>query len=346
MKTLYCGIDAGSSHCHVAVMDQAGKLGVDVEIPTSELQLAAFLGSIKKNGEQVMVHLEAAELAQWIRGLIMERTNIGEVVVSDPKRMSWIAKDPHKKDSVDAYKLAELLRLGRTHPVYYTDDNKMRSFKKQVQYQESISGEKTRIKNKIKSSLRTGGLIIKSSSAYSKRQRQQILKSIEDSMVRESTEDLYALLDMTEDLCKKTEKRLKKMAASWPIIEYFMEVPGMGLILACRFVAYIQTPWRFASKEKVWSYSKLGLMIRSSDGKLLSSPRLNKQGNGTLKDLSRKVFENALRRKDDNAFKRAYYRYLKTTHNEMHARLSVQRKILTTLWTMWRNNEKYDDRRG
>ena len=219
----------------------------------------------------------------------MERTNIEDVVVSDPKRMAWIAKDPHKNDSVDARKLAELLRCGITHPVYYTDDKKMSSFKRQVQHQKSLSDEVTRIKNKIKASLRRTGIIIKGSGAYSKRRRPKILRSIEDQSYRASVEDLYELLNETENLCRKAEKRLAKMAENWPIIEYFMEVPGVGLILASRFVAYVQNPWRFATKEKLWSYGKLGLTDRSSDGKQLSGPRLDHNGNGVLKDLSRKV---------------------------------------------------------
>jgi len=346
MRILYCGIDAGSSHCHFVVMDKDGEYVVDTEISTSELHLSAFLDSLQKDDEKVKVHLEAAELSGWIRGIIMERTDIKDVVVSDPKRMSWIAKDPHKKDPIDAYKLAELLRLGRTHPVYYSDDKKMRFFKSQVQYQESLSGEKARIKKKIKAALRRIGIIFKSNEAYSKRRRPEILRSIEETTYRASVEDLYELLDKTQALCRKAEKRLAKAAENWPIIEYFMEVPGVGLILSCRFVAYVQTPCRFATKQKLWTFSRLGLSHRSSDGKQLSAPRLDHNGNGTLKDLSRKVFEGAKKRDDDNAFKRAYYRYLKTTNNEMHARLTVQRKVLTTLWTMWRNNERYDDRRG
>jgi len=346
METLYCGIDAGSSNCHVAVLDESGKWDMDTDIPTSELHLTAFFESLQKNGERAKIHLEAAELAGWIRRIILERTNIEDVVVSDAKQLSWIGKDPRKNDSVDAFKLAEFLRLGRTHPVYYSDDEKMVTLKKQVKHHDSLSGEQTRIKNKIKASLRTQGIIIKSSSAFSRRRRPKILREVNNSMVRENLEDMYRLLDNIEELSKSSKKRLKSLSEDWPIIEYFMEVPGMGLVLACRFVAYVQTPWRFSTEKKLWSYSKLGLTQRSSDGKPLSSPRLDRNGNGTLKDLSRKVFENAQKRQDNNAFKRAYQRYLKTTYNHEHARLSVQRKILTVLWTMWRKNERYDDRRG
>ena len=59
MKTFYCGIDAGSSNCHVAVLDESGKWDLDVDIPTSELHLSAFFGSMQKDGEEVKVHLEA-----------------------------------------------------------------------------------------------------------------------------------------------------------------------------------------------------------------------------------------------------------------------------------------------
>ncbi len=35
MITLYCGIDAGSSNCHVAMMDEGSEFVVDTEIPTA-----------------------------------------------------------------------------------------------------------------------------------------------------------------------------------------------------------------------------------------------------------------------------------------------------------------------
>lgn len=345
MDMFYCGIDAGSTQIHATVLDENGKLVADTEIPTSELHLIAFLDSFKKD-EEVKIHLEASELSRWIRSTILERTDIQKIIISDAKRLSWIGKDPHKNDSIDAMKLAEYLRLGRTHPVYYSDDKKMISFKKQVQHQESISAEKTRIKNKIKAHLRGEGIIIKSNLAYSPNKRKDILERIENSGVRRSLKDLYEILDKIEELAQKAEKRLKKASKNWPIIKYFMEVPGVGLILACRFVAYIQTPWRFGSKEKLWTYCKLGLTKKSSNGKLLSSPRLNNNGNSTLKDLSHKAFQGALKTKEKNAIKRAYRRYLDKTKNSKHARLTTQRKIITILWTLWKKNERYDDSKG
>jgi hypothetical protein len=51
-----------------------------------------------------------------------------------------------------------------------------------------------------------------------------------------------------------------------------------------------------------------------------------------------------MRRKDNNGFQRAYYRALAQTHDATHARLTVQRKIVSTLRAMWINQTPYCDR--
>jgi hypothetical protein len=66
------------------------------------------------------VHLEASELADGIRRILTGR--VARVVISQATTKAWMAKDPRKRDSVDAVKLAELLRLGRVHAVYYPDE--------------------------------------------------------------------------------------------------------------------------------------------------------------------------------------------------------------------------------
>lgn len=122
--------------------------------------------------------------------------------------------------------------------------------------------------------------------------------------------------------------------------------PGVGAITACRFVGYLQTPQRFSNKRKLWRYCRLGITRRESNGKRLSHPRLDRAGVGSLKDVSRKVFEAARRCKGYNSFKRCYEQSLGNTKNAVHARLAAQRKILATLRSMWIANRPYRDERG
>jgi ribosomal protein S2 len=87
----------------------------------------------------------------------------------------------------------------------------------------------------------------------------------------------------------------------------------------------------------------LGITRRESNGKRLAHPRLDSAGVGSLKDVSRKVFEAARRTKKDHLFKRFYKQSLTNTKNAVHARLSTQRKILACLRAMWFSMKPYRD---
>jgi Transposase len=128
-KKIAVGLDVGSSTCHLVAVDPEGLVLRNLQFPTSEAKLVAAIASVP--GE-VHVHLEASELAGWIRRSLKGR--VARVVVSHATTNAWIAKDPRKRDSVDAFKLAELLRLGRVHEVYYPQEEHREVFKQLVQH--------------------------------------------------------------------------------------------------------------------------------------------------------------------------------------------------------------------
>lgn len=72
----------------------------------------------------------------------------------------------------------------------------------------------------------------------------------------------------------------------YPEIQRFQRVPGIGVVGGHVFSAFIQTPHRFATKQRLWKYCKFGISERSSAGKSLAYKRLDRSGLGALKDLS------------------------------------------------------------
>lgn len=339
MNKVYVGLDLGSSQCQLVALTAAGQLLSQQRFATSESNLRRAVMQLE--GE-VHVHLEAGELAVWSCEVI--KPLVARVVIGDPRHNAWIAKDPNKNDRIDGYKLADLLRLGRVHEVYYEADQSRRAFKLLVQHYEDLVREQTRLKNKLKSRLRVQGLIRRGQRVYSEQGRQQTLAEINSPQLRQTLEQLYQLLEQTSAQRQASERLLAQAAKQFPEIARFREVPGVGLICAARFCAYLQTPYRFSSKRKLWRYARLGVAQQSSDGKALTRPRLDKtSGCGALKDVSRKIFEAALRRKADNAFKRAYQASLLRTHHPTHARLSVQRKIIAVLRAIWISGAHYSD---
>jgi transposase len=288
------------------------------------------------------VHLEAGELAPWAASVI--RPLVTRVVCSHPKDNAWIAKDADKCDRVDAYKLAELLRLNRFKEVHYAPDQPRRNFKQLVQHYDEMTAPQARLKTKLKARLRMQGVIVRGERLFSSKGRKEVLARVESRDLRTAIKQLYEVLDQSVAAQEQARMLMLRAAQAFPEIKLLRTVPGVGPIGACRFSAYIHTPSRFSSKRKLWKYCRLSVSHRSSNGKPLRRPKLDySSGCGRLKDVSRKAFDVAQRLRTDNGFKRTYQRALETTHDKTHARLTVQRKILSTLRAIWLTRTPYRD---
>jgi transposase len=338
MSIVYVGLDLGSSNFHQVALNHDGVIRVNREFTTSEANLRKAFSDLK--GE-IHVHLEAGELAPWAASIITPL--VTRVVCSHPQSNAWIAKDADKCDRIDAYKLADLLRLNRFKEVHYPREPARREFKTLVQHYDELTAQQARLKTKLKARLRMQGVIVTGERVFSSQGRKPVLAEVKSTELRTAISQLYAVLDQA--MASQIEARLLMLSAAqaFPEIRIFRTAPGIGPIGACRFSAYIHTPSRFSTTRKLWKYCRLSVSHRSSNGKPLRRPRLDRSGCGRLKDVSRKAFEAALRERKDNGFKRAYLRALETTHDKTHARLTVQRKIVSTLRAMWLNQTPYGD---
>lgn len=341
MERVYVGLDLGSKSFHVVGTEGTGTILRDQKYETGPKNLIRSVEGLK--GE-VWVHLEASALARWARSVL--KPHVTRVVVSHPKTNAWIAKDPLKRDEVDAWKLAELLRMGHAHEVYYTDDGELGVFKEIVQHYDDVTWQEAKLKVKIKARLKQQGILDGGRELYSQEGRWKVLARVESPAAREAIEQLYALMDQALAVQKKARGLVRKEAKRHAVMERLQKVPGVGLITAAQFVGYVQEPGRFRNKRKLWRYCRLGITDRSSDGTSLGRKCLDRNGNGRLKEMSRRVLLGAMKKRGDNRFKRAYQATLNGTHDKTHARLSTQRKILATMWAMWKGGTEYQDDKG
>ena len=338
MSIVYVGLDLGSSNFQQVALRHDGVSKVNRDFRTSEANLVKAFSDLK--GE-MHVHLEAGELAPWAAAVIAPL--VTRVVCSHPQSNAWIAKDADKCDRIDAYKLAELLRLNRFKEVHYAPDQPRRNFKQLVQHYDELTSQQARLKTKLKARLRMQGVIVTGERLFSATGRKEVLAGVESRDLRTAIKQLYEVLDQSVATQAQARLLMLRAAQAFQEIKLLRTVPGVGPIGACRFSAYIHTPSRFSSKRKLWKYCRLSVSHRSSNGKPLRRPRLDRSGCGRLKDVSRKAFEVAVRSPQDNGFKRAYLRALETTHDATHARLTVQRKIVSTLRAMWLHQTPYCD---
>ena len=168
-----------------------------------------------------------------------------------------------------------------------------------------------------------------------------MLEQLQSVQVHTALRQLYEVLDQTVQAQTAAHHLMLSAARAFPAVTRLRTAPGVGSSGTCRFVADVQTPHRFSSKRKLWRYCRLSVSHRTSDGKPLRHAQLDRSGCGRLKDVTRKAFAVAIRAWTDNTFKRAYEEALARTHNQTHARLTVQRKIVATLRAMWLTQTPY-----
>src|SRR5215203_4583792 len=192
MNRFYVGLDLGSSSFHQTVLNYEGTVTVNRSLTTSEANLRAAFADLP--GE-LHVHLEAGELAPWAAAVIAPL--VTRVVCSHPRDNAWIAKDNDKCDRVDAYKLADLLRLNRFKEVHYAPDQPRRNFKQLVQHYDELTAQQARLKTKLKARLRMQGVIVTGERLFSATGRKEVLARVESRDLRTAIKQLYEVLDQS-----------------------------------------------------------------------------------------------------------------------------------------------------
>lgn len=279
-------------------------------------------------------------MASWIAGTL--RTYVDELIVCDPCQNALISRSTQKDDTHDVYTLCKLLRMGELKGVYHTEDNHRAVFKRSVQHYLDLRDQQRSLKTKIKAKYHGAGILtVQGSRVYGKRHRASYLALIKDRAVRMMVEGLYGVLDAMVEAQDAAQQQMVRLGKRYPEIQEFLKMPGVGPVGAHVFDAYIQTPHRFATKQKLWRYCKLGIVKRSSNGKPLAYHRLDHAGNGELKAMSYRAWLSAFRTSKPNEVTRFYEQSLERTQNATHARLNTQRKMLAVLWSIWKRNKAY-----
>ena len=186
----------------------------------------------------------------------------------DPRENFLISRDSRKGDVSDAYNLCRLLRLGELKEVYQATEDHRAAFKAAAQHYLDCRGQQVALKQKIKAVFRRWGVLdLEGQEVYSEEGRTRYLKQITQPEVTSQLQRLYRLLDQAVRAWKEAREQMLRLGERYPEIKAFQQVPGVGPIGSHLFDAFIQTPHRFSTRQKLWSYCQLSIRSQSSDGK-------------------------------------------------------------------------------
>ena len=333
----WLGLDAHSKNCVLGQLDDQGQEIKWWRFPTQPQQLIQHVQSIPATDKRLM--LEESNLARWLSQLL--KPHVQQLVVCDARRNRLISHDHHKHDKRDAFALARLLRLNEFKPVWQPIEPQRVLFKRIAKSYENAVQRQTRLKLQLKSLFQHWGLFPAGATVFSKPGRNDWLKQLPYAPLRSQALLLYELLDQALAGQNQFRRLMCQTGQQFPEIQRLRTTPGVGLVGAHLFVAYVQDPKRFPKFGRLTRYCRLGIRDRTSDDKPLGYQQLDREGIGTLKAISYRAYLQAAKRRTGPVWD-FYQLSLRHTGSTTHARLNTQRKILLTLWTLWLTGREFD----
>jgi transposase len=339
MTTHYIGADVDSNMTELADDTGRGRPRT-FRVPTTIPALREVLGTI--GGRKVMT-IEEGPMAQWLYRNLCD--HVEEFVVCDPRRNRLLAGDGDKTNRIDALKLAELLRGGHIRAVYHSEDEERVVLKQWVGLYHDRVRDAVRQVNKIRARCRMYGVRPPRGVLRDGEARQRWLRQLDGTGLAGQLRLLFVGWDAVRQQVVRARQQLGRLSKKHEIIEKWKDVPGVGPIRAVTFLAYMDTPWRFANRKKRYKYCGVGLQ-RTATG----SDRFGRDKPGKLKlawacnkCLKAVVMGAAIRAigQGQNVLADLYARLIGKGVTAGNARHAVARKIIDKMTAMWKTNSAY-----
>lgn len=109
----YIGLDVHQATVSVAVMDSSGKVVMESILETKAATILEFFAGLRGT---LSVTFEEGTWAAWLYDLL--KPHVAKLVVCNPRKNALL-KYGNKSDRIDAFNLADLLRLNRLESVYH-----------------------------------------------------------------------------------------------------------------------------------------------------------------------------------------------------------------------------------
>ena len=339
----YVGLDVHQASVVAAVLNAQGKCVCQSILETKGPTIVDFITGLSGT---LHVTFEEGTQSVWLYDLI--RPLVAELVVCDPRKNRLLVGE-NKGDRVDADKLAHRLRLGELKAVYKGEAG-LRRLKELVHSYDSLVGDTTRVRNRIKAIYRGRGIACAGRAVYHRRRRADYLAQLTEPGLRQRAESLYLQLDGLTPLRRAAERAMLAESRKQAAVEVLRSVPAIGPVRAAQILAAVMTPYRFRTKRQFWPYCGLAVVTHSTADyrfvggevakRIKPAPTrgLNRNHNHRLKQVFKSAAVEALKREPLKSY---YQGLVKKGIKPELARLSVARKLAAITLSVWKKREGF-----
>ena len=253
----YIGLDVHQSTISVAVLNADGKLVMQSVIATHAASHSRISSRIAR---ELHVTFEEGTHSAWLYDLLVRR--VSKLVVCNPRKNALL-KAGNKSDTIDARKLAELLRAGLLSPVYH-GQNSTAAVKHLGRSYAALTEDTTRVMGRLKALYRSQAIACAGQKPYAARHREEWLAKLSESGLQRRAQRLYQQLDLLQELRRDARRDLILECRKHRETKLLRTIPWLGPIRVAMLIGRVQTPHRFRTKRQFWAYCGLALETRSS----------------------------------------------------------------------------------
>ena len=342
--TKYVGLDVHQATTVASVREQkSGRVIARTILPTEGSALVEFFQGMRG---QVHVAFEEGTQAQWLYDLLAPL--VASVIVCDRRGER---RRGNKGDERDADHLSRRLLMGDLRPVYHGRSDR-RTLQELTRTYLNVTGDSTRVMQRIKSLFRARAIPAKGTRIYSLADRAEWLGKLPEPGARFRAEILLTELDLLRELRLKAKDAMVAEARRDPDWAVLKQIPFYGPVRVSLLLATMKTPWRFRTKRNLWAYAGLAVVTETSSeydfdrGRAVRRHRkpltrgLNKNHNRILKDIFKGAAAASIGR--PGPFQDLYLGMVERGMREEMARITLARKFAAITLRLWKRGEAYD----
>ena len=332
----HLAIDLGSRTSQICIRSEAGEIIDERKVPTK--RLPDYLG--KQPRSRVIV--ETSTEAFFVADAALAHGHEARVVSATLVRSLGVGDRGIKTDQRDARKLSEVsTRIDL--PSVHIPSEQSRERKALCNSRGVLLHARTKLINHVRSRLRTHAVVItkRNPSTFPAQVRQLLLAQPQGVPVH--LERVLQVLESLNDQLKDADRELLELAEQDALCKRLMTVPGVGPLIATRFVAVVDQPERFESSHHLMSY--IGLTPGEKSSSLRSHrTSITKAGASDLRSaLVQGSWSMMHARKDEPMVQWALA--IATRRNKQVAVVALARKLAGVLWSIWRDGTAYDPKK-
>jgi len=274
----YCGIDRHARTMYLVVLDHAGNVRLQRNLPARP---DAFLAAVAPFRPDLVVASECVHCWYWLA----DRCAAEGIpfLLGDAWGMKAVHGNKTKSDAHDADTIARLLRGGNL-PLAYAYPQEKRGLRDLLRTRLRFVRLRARTYGHVHTARRQLNLPPVSSDVKYQSKRAGIADTIPDEHVRRAVAADLELLDPLDALIRHLERDLEVAARRHFAQELavLQSIPGVGLIISLTVLLEINTIDRFDTRQQFCSYARLIAPPLESAGKKVGVG-CKKRGNAWLK---------------------------------------------------------------